>query len=78
MFWGCAVTAFATFFVFGILAFLFAWDVTRRFAAWAAASIIGFSITLALKVVILTLFRHYFYCGMYRRNVAAANVMGRK
>ena len=78
MFWGAIVTALFTFLFFGGVVFLFAYHITRPYAAWAAAIILGFSITLTIKVCILTIFRYYFYRGMYRRKVAAANFLGRK
>ena len=72
------MTALVTFLFFGAVVFLFAYHISRPYAAWATAIILGFSITLGLKVCILSIFRYYFFRGMYRRKVAAANFLGRK
>ncbi len=49
---------------------------TRSFALLLLAVVIGFSVTLLLKVLILTRLRRYFHCGFFRNRPAASNFLG--
>ena len=49
---------------------------TRRFALLFLATVIGFSVTLILKVLILTQLRKKFHNGFFRGRPASSNFLG--
>jgi hypothetical protein len=49
---------------------------TRSFALLFLAMIIGFAVTLMIKILILTVLRKYFHNGFFRNRPAASNFLG--
>jgi hypothetical protein len=49
---------------------------TRPYALVFLATVIGFSVTLLIKVLILTRLRRYFHSGFFRNRPSASNILG--
>lgn len=51
-------------------------QLSRPYALLFLSTIIGFTVTLLIKVLILTRLRRYFHSGFYRNKPAASNLLG--
>jgi hypothetical protein len=49
---------------------------TRKYALLFLATVIGFAVTLVIKILILTILRKYFHNGFFRNRPAASNILG--
>ncbi|CAB9513809.1 expressed unknown protein [Seminavis robusta] len=71
--WGCFYTALIAFAIFGIVAFVTIWPMTRSYVFTFIAGYFGLAITIGLKVIVMKFLRSALYSGYYRKRPAAAN-----
>lgn len=74
-FWGALFTCAILWALTGAIAFIVVWKEARNLVQTILATIIGFLITLLLKLLILQILRKSWYGAFYRRKPAAANIM---
>jgi len=73
--WGLLLSVVLLWISFGSLAFLVTFDMTRFLVTSILINIIGFLITWMIKEILLSVFRHRWYRGFYRRKPANANIL---
>ena len=61
--------------LFGGVAFLLVWNVTRRYVVLLLGQLIGFSVTLTFKILILFVLRRLIVSAFYRRQPLANNIV---
>jgi hypothetical protein len=74
IFWGCLVSSAVTGFVWGLIIFLFVWQVTVFYAQKVFAMLIGLLSITILRLLALLIYRASFFGGFYRRNPLACNI----
>lgn len=74
-FWGQVFTAGFAFFIPGVLGFFLVWSQTRNFVTGFVAQLIGISVTLLVKVLVLMILRSYLMVVFYRKKVALSNLI---
>jgi hypothetical protein len=75
IFWGSFYTSVIVAVLVGVVVFLAVWQVTSNIFLLVLAQIIGLSVTVGLKYVVLLFLRRHYFAAFYRKQPAQANVL---
>jgi len=75
IFWGAFYTSLAIAVLIGAVIFFAVWQVTSPYFWAILANIIGLSVTVGLKYIVLMLLRKHYHAAFYRKKPAQSNVL---